>query len=591
MHKLIVLILGLLMLPASTLAASVNYRLAITQPQHHLAEVEVQFPQTDHDTLMIKMPNWRSGRYQLLPLADGVRRLQVTDAQGQPLEWQKVARGSWRVALTAPTRVTVRYQLYANELGDRSRHIDDSHGFLDASGVFMYSPEFRDQPLRVELSVPEAWRSVSGMDSPAPHQFVADNYDVLVDSPIETGVHQSVSFALDGRDYQVLFWGEGNYDVDAIVEDLRRLVAEGAALWGGYPYERYVFMIHATSGARGATEHLNSTVIQRTRNSFRKREQYLPFIATASHEFVHTWNVKAYRPAGLTPYDYQQENYTRLLWLAEGSTSYFQNQLLLRAGVITVEEFLQDVARRIERSEATPGRQWQSVAEASFNEWIATGGDYARNHSVNIYSEGYLASWALDLAIIDRTDADKSYRDLHRYLYQNHRLPDGFTEQDVKDGLRLLTGTSFEPWWQQAIDSPNVLDFDAMLAQVGLQRKGSDQDEVAELGLKVNEDQGLATVTHVRRDGPAWQAGLTTEDRVVAINGMRVPASQWQDRLAELPLDVPVSLTLFRRDRLMTLSLTPERRHPGKLVLEAQADVSPAQKAAFRAWAGIDWPY
>lgn len=170
-------------------------------------------------------------------------------------------------------------------------------------------------------------------------------------------------------------------------------------------------MVHATSGASGATEHLNSTVIQLPRFSFRERKDYLRFISTASHEFIHTWNVKAYRPAGLVPYDYQHENMTELLWIVEGSTSYFQGQLLLRAGVMTAKEFLEDLAKRIEKSELTPGREIQSVAEASLGEWSSTGGDYGINHSVNIYSEGDLASLALDFSLLTDSKLAHSYHD------------------------------------------------------------------------------------------------------------------------------------------------------------------------------------
>ncbi|WP_417347331.1 M61 family metallopeptidase [Ferrimonas sp.] len=584
-------VLGTLALATLSAQAQVQYGVELTQPQHHLATITAEFPRQQAGNFEFQLPDWRTGRYQLLPLADGIRRLEVTDADGHPLPVIKVNRSRWAVTLTEATKVSVRYQLYANELGDRTRHIDDSHAYLDASATFVYSPELRDQPVSVSLSVPGSWRSVSGMVSPEPHRFTADNYDVLVDSPIETGEHSSQSFRQDGRDYEVVFWGEGNYDQQQIIEDLQKLVAEGGKLWGGYPFERYVFMVHATSGASGATEHLNSTVIQRPRYRFHKRKDYVGFLSLASHEFIHTWNVKAYRPQGLVPYDYQSENYTRLLWLAEGSTSYFQKQLLLSAGLISPQEFLEDLAKRIERSETKPGAQVQSVAQASVDNWIATGGDYARNHSVNIYSEGYLASLSLDLEMIRRSDAKHHYRQLHRYLYEHHRLPKSFSEQDVLAGLKAVTGSDFSDWWQQTIDSPFQPDFDAMLTQLGLERAPQEKPEQVDLGLEITEEKGLAKVTHVRREGAAWQGGVTTGDQLVAINGMRLLPSQWQDRLSELPLDTPVTLTLFRRDRLMELAIKPGTQQAGKLKLQPMIDASEAQRRAFEAWAGVKWPF
>ncbi len=226
----------------------------------------------------------------------------------------------------------------------------------------------------MQLNVPQGWRSFSGMaKGDNEHQFVAPNYDVLADSPIETGINQHLTFSADGRDYELVIWGEGNYNATQMQKDLAKLVQQTEAIWQGYPYQRYVFIVHATDGARGATEHLNSTVIQRDRFTFGKREDYLAFLSTASHELVHTWNVKAYRPAELVPYDYLNPNYSKLLWISEGSTSYFQNQLLLRAGLMTKEEFYADLAKRLDKFVHTPGRLVQSVSESSFDSWISLG--------------------------------------------------------------------------------------------------------------------------------------------------------------------------------------------------------------------------
>ncbi len=195
-----------------------------------------------------------------------MRSFTAKDEQGNKLPWKRTASGEWLISLSKPTRVTVSYQLYANQLGQRVSHIDVSHAYLDASGVFVYSPEFRQESLKVSLKVPVKWNSYSGMArGKGSHQFIADNYDVLVDSPIETGISIHKEFRADGRDYELVIWGKGNYDVDKMVQDLTKLSGQAKAIWDDYPFKRYVYMVHATSGVRGATEHLNSTVIQRPR--------------------------------------------------------------------------------------------------------------------------------------------------------------------------------------------------------------------------------------------------------------------------------------------------------------------------------------
>ena len=190
--------------------ADVNYKIDLTQsPEHHLAKVEVVFPKVKSDSLTVNLPIWRTGKYTVLPLSDGIRTFTAKDSAGNELPWQRTETGEWRVKLTKPTAVTVTYQLYANELGSRTRHISATHAYLDASAVFMYGPKFRNEDVNVELEVPNGWRSFSGMDYGSnKHSFVAPNYDVLVDSPIETGINKHKSFTADGRDYELVIWGE-----------------------------------------------------------------------------------------------------------------------------------------------------------------------------------------------------------------------------------------------------------------------------------------------------------------------------------------------------------------------------------------------
>ena len=571
--------------------ADVNYQIDLTQSQHHLAQVSVDFPLSKASELNVQLPVWRTGKYQVLPLADSIRYLSAKDANGAELPVSRTANGEWTVSLSQPTAVSISYQLYLNKLGQRVGHIDASHAFLDASGTFVYSPEFRNEPVHVAMSVPSDWRSHSGMASgDEANTFVADNYDVLVDSPIETGINQQRHFSADGRDYELVIWGEGNYDVEQMVTDLTKLSGEADAIWDGYPFERYVYMVHATSGASGATEHLNSTIIQRPRFSYREREDYLGFIKTASHEFIHTWNVKAYRPQGLVPYDYQQENISELLWIAEGSTSYFQSQLLLRAGVITPQEFLEDLAKRISRSELTPGREVQSVAEASANQWTSTGGDYAINHSTNIYSEGFLVSMALDFSLLDETDLKSSYRDVHKALYRDHKIPAGYGVADVQQILQQLTGEDYTNWWQTNVNTPVTLDFPTLLSQAGLQISyGEDSKAIAFSGMEISGKS--LTLQQVLRDGPAWQAGIVLGDEIVAINGLKVTAGGFEARIKDFKPGADIEVTLFSDDKLKSVSLTLGEVQSGKLKLVSVKKPSRAQKAFFKAWSGIDWPF
>ena len=571
---------------------SVVVEISIENPQHHYAKVALNYKKVNIEQITLKLPTWRTGRYEILNLANGIREFTVYDGKGNELPWQKIDKDSWQIDNTLNKNIKITYQVYANQLGQRTRHIDDSHAFIDASTVVMYSDITRDFQHVIDLSVPPTWRSVSGLTSGShEHQFIAKNYDVLVDSPIETGVNEFHQFVVDGRDYELVIWGKGNYDSEKMLADLKVLVQQSKAIWQGYPFKRYVFMVHATSGARGATEHLNSTIIQRSRFKFSTRKDYLGFIATAAHEFVHTWNVKQYRPKGLVPYDYQHENYSTLLWLSEGSTSYLQDQLLMRGNLISTKEFFENLAKRITAHQHKPGRKAQSVAQSSFDKWLAEGGDYGNNHSVNIYSEGFLVSWLLDFSIIDKTALAKSYRDVHNILYQDYSIPKTFDEKDLLTILQRVTDSNYSSWWQENVHGYVDIDFAALLAKAGLQMSYGDKaKKKAWLGAKTKQTTNGLQITAVEKDSPAWQAGLTTDDIIVAVDSLRMADKNLTARLKNFTPNDRLSITFFRRDELLTRMVTLGEMPKSKLQIVPMKDASADQKAFFKHWTGVEFP-
>ncbi|HET9811556.1 MAG TPA: PDZ domain-containing protein [Sphingomicrobium sp.] len=586
------LIAAALLLASTSAQATVDYAIDLTAPEHHTGKVTVVFPQTAGPYLDVKMPAWRTGRYTIMNLANGVREFSATDGQGQPLRWEKVDKSTWRIHLDHPSAIRLNYELYADELSLRSRHIDDSHAYLDASAVFMYADPYRKDDVTVSLAVPPAWKSVSGMDSPSANRFVAGNWDILVDSPIETGIHKQFSFDEGGRDYEVVIWGEGNYDTDAIVTGLKKMVGEADTIWSGYPFHRYVFMIHATDGpGGGATEHRNSTVIQLPRYYF--GGHHLGFLSTASHEFIHTWNVKSYRGAGLVPYHYQSENYSDLLWVAEGSTSYFEDHLLLRAGLMKPEQYFATLANAIDHNRHTPGTSVQSVADASFNEWISVSGDRARNASTDIYSEGSLVSWMLDIALLEQTGGKVSYRDVHDALYKRFKSEDGrgFTAVDMRAILAELTGKSWDDWWARNVDSPvGKVDFGRLLDPVGLRLVEDNGPPAPYAGWSGNESDGGMRLTTVERGSPAWNAGFTPDDIIVALDGKRVSDSRFDEAIGEYQPGATVTVSYFRRDQLaqkqLTLGAAP-KNDPKVVTVDRPTR---AQKALFERWLLIPYP-
>lgn len=592
MKKYVYAFLALVLAPAAA-ADTVNYQLRISNAAQHTAEVSARFPASAKADPIVQLPNWRTGRYEILPLANGLRHVVAKTADGKPVPIRKTDKATWQLALPAGVPYTVSYELYANELGLRTRHIDDSHAYLNASAVFVYSPEFRTAPVIVKLEVPKDWQSRSGMPQDnCGHCFTADDYDVLTDSPIETGIHRFYKTMVDGKPIELVIWGDGNHDGEAMLKDLAAISKNTNALFGSTPYARYLYIVHATDGVRGATEHLNSTVIQTERWSFQPRSEYLKFARTAAHEFFHTWNVKAYRPAEMVPYDYQKENHTNLLWIAEGHTSYFENLITLRAGVQDEKQYLGDVSSTLAAYLRTPGRFEQSANESSFDEWIQPDGDRHANASVSIYPKGEMIGLAMDLMLRKESGGKKSLADVHRGLWQKHKVVQGgFTEADVLALLQQVSGRSWQDFWSRYVIGTEELPVLALLKDAGVEfvadKKPDDGKPFYAWGLSVapGEDGAFAKVTAVEKDGPAWKAGITAGDTLIAVNGNRLSAKNFAARSQQFGGGA-LSVDYFRRDAKASTTLMPKTQDGAGMKLQFTDKPTAAQLALRKAWLG-----
>ncbi len=569
--------------------ALVKYELDVDQPEHHLASVKAEFSQLKGEHLALRLPAWRTGRYKILNLANGLRQFTVVNKLGEPLSFKKTDKQTWLVDLKGANHIIVKYRVYAKQLSDRSRHIDDSHAFINASGYFLYSDQSREHQVRIDLNLPKGWDSISGMESgPNSHSYIAKNYDLLVDSPIEAGIFEHHKFKVEGIAYELAIWGRGNFDSKRMADDLSKMVKSASSIWDSAPFKRYVFIVHATSGVRGATEHVNSTIIQRKRFSFAPREKYLEFLATAAHEYVHTWNVKAYRAKGLVPYDYEKENYTPLLWLEEGSTSYFQYHLLLRAGLMSLDEYFQVLAKEIMEHEHTPGRLQQSLAQASFDKWIASSGDRAVNANVGIYDEGALVSLLLDLDLIIQSNGKVNYRQVHNALYKQFSLPNSFTEHDVKHVLSQLSGKDYQQWWNKFVDQPVSLNFIEVLGKVGLEL--NEFESAIDIGIKVSAKDGMTLIAEVEQNSAAWRAGLTPGDIILAIDGLRVYTDTFLSRIEQAKKADFITMTIFRRDELLERMVSMPKPSTTRYRIDFVDDPNISQQRLFEAWLDRRYP-
>ena len=581
--------------------ASVRYVVSFESRHEQLVDVEMRVTDWSDPTLQVHMPIWRPGRYEVLESAGGIRTLEAFNASGSPLAVEKTEKATWTIATPSRGDVTVRYRLYANSINNRTRHVDDTHAFLSGASVFLYCHERRNDPLTVTVRLPEGWRIACGLDAAASDAstLLASDYDQLVDSPIEAGIHTTRTLEVEGTPHEFVFWGRTDVVPEGFYEEAAKVVRVQHAIFGSFPHRRYVFMTHIGPGMGGGTEHVNSTIMQARPTVFDSAKDRRNFMALLSHEFFHTWNVKQFRPEGLKPYRYQRENYTKLLWVAEGTTSYYDELLCVRAGSWKPSHYLESLAKLVEEETTRPGAKVQSLESSSFDSWIKFNKPTPDgvNSTVSFYSKGALVSFMLDAAIRRDTFNGKTLDDLMRLLNQRFPLasPGAYTTADLLGMLRELTGRDYAPFFASYVSGTDPIDATEALATFGLAWKaeeGKGDDDKASrawLGMDVRDAEGTAQVSSVRSDGPGAAAGLMVDDQIIALDGIRLRAGDVDARLKRLEPGTKVTLTFFRRDLMRTAELTVAEKPTQGRKLTRVKEPTDAQKAAYEQWLGQPW--
>jgi predicted metalloprotease with PDZ domain len=579
----------------------ITYEIGFDRRNEQVVEISMRIAAWDQQHLDVHLPVWRPGRYEVLDVAGTVRTLGATDASGAALEVEKVAKSSWRIKTAGKGDVVVRYQIFANAINNRTRHVDDTHAFLSGASVFLFCHERRESPISVRLKLPTGWQVASGLDGVEgrPEELVASNYDQLVDSPIEAGIQTRRTITVANVPHEFAFWGRTESIPESLFTDSAKIIEAQHALFGSFPHRRYVFLTHIGPGLSGGTEHVNSTIIQFKPTAFDVPKDYRNVLALISHEFFHTWNVKNFRPAGLKPYDYIRENYTDLLWVAEGSTSYYDELICVRAGVWTPDQYLEALGKMIADEVARPGAAVQSVSEASFDAWIKFNRPTAdsMNSTVSFYTKGALVNFLLDASIREKTGNAKSLDDLMRALNDRFPLssPKGYTDQDMLAILKELTGHDYAAFYNDFVHGTTPIDPTEALSHFGLElheAEVKDDDKSARVwtGLDLKDADGAAVVSVVRTDSPAAVAGLMVDDAIVAIDGLRLRTADLESHLKKLAPGAKVSFTLFRRDQLRSIEVTLAEKPRAKGKLKRMKEATAEQKASYKAWLGVEWP-
>ena len=588
-------------------APEISYTVSMPRPHTHLFDVEarLRYRASPPAALDLLMPVWTPGSYLVREFERHVQGFEARDASGRTLNWAKTNKNTWRVETAGAREVRVRYSVYANELSVRTSELNDRHAFWNNANLLVYPDGLLGAPSTLKVEPFRDWKIATGLPAVpgAPNTFRAEDFDVLYDSPFLVSNFKTLSFEVRGVPHRIVIDGEGNYDPERLRRDAQRITEAAVEVMREIPYRDYTYMVMLAPARGGGLEHFNSTALILRRFGFKTAEEWVGVHTLFAHEIFHVWNVKLIRPDVLGPFDYTRENYTRLLWVAEGVTNYYESLLVRRAGLMTERQFLNLMAQEVQKLQETPGRLEQSLEEASFDAWI----EYYRqdeqtvNAAVSYYDKGAIVALLLDLEIRRRSNGARSLDDVMRALYSDYfKKGRNYTPADFQREAERAAGTGLEEFFRRYVRGREELDYNTSLAWAGLRldtasdAAGRPAPTAADLGATFAKDgeqvvgkavpPGALVIKTVPADTAAYEQGLNAGDQVVAVDGYRATLAFLNERLSDKRPGETLALTVFRGDELRTLDVKVGARAAATYRIVPAANATEQQKRNYQSW-------
>jgi predicted metalloprotease with PDZ domain len=458
----------------------------------------------------------------------------------------------------------VKYEVYAFELSVRTPFLDLTHGFVSGTGVFMYTEKSKNQAGEVTVIPHDSFKRIStSLPVDAGYKgigqrFQFENYDQLVDCPMEIGNQEIFEFTAAGVIHTVAMYGEANFNVEQLKRDMAKIVEAETAVIGKNPNKIYTFIVHNVVDGQGGLEHMNSTVLSVNRWTYAGK-QYVDFLNLVAHEYFHLWNVKRIRPVELGPFNYDTENYTSLLWVMEGFTSYYDELILRRTGFYTEEEFLAKLQSSINYVEGTPGSRVQPVAHASFDAWVKAyrPNENSSNTTMTYYSRGSVLASVIDAMIVTETDGKKCLDHFLQQLYATYYegLKRGFSETEFKMELAKFVGKNMDDFFAKYVDGTEIIPYKEFYGPVGLNVQDVTTNNPS-FGASVREEGGKVMVKSVRFGSSAEEAGISVGDEIIGCNGYRVDQSMFEGMMSGMSSFESCEILVAREEQLFSVKAT-----------------------------------
>ncbi|MFI8008594.1 M61 family metallopeptidase [Acinetobacter sp. ABJ_C4_1] len=540
-----------------------HYQIEFDDYKQHLVHVTIRFLANPNQELWL--PTWIPGSYLIREFSKHIEAVKAYDEAGRMLNIKKTEKNRWRLFNTDHELITVEYDVYAYDLSVRGAYVDQTRLYINPACVCLGLDGQEQSACELEIFLPDELKHFQLATGLASKSLVkgrftlkADHYDQLIDSPFELADQTRFSFEAHGIAHEFAISGQHSTNVDRLKADIEKICAAEIEMFGSAPFKNYTFMTMATGNSYGGLEHCNSTSLITPRDDLPKSNEptepskdYQRFLGLCSHEYFHSWLVKFIRPENFANYNLHQEGYTSLLWIFEGFTSYYDDLILLRSGVISQKSYLDLLKSQLDRYLQNPGRFVQTVAESSFDAWIKfyRPDENTNNAGTSYYNKGALVALCLDLGLRLR---GSSLDALMRRLYENTQNGIQVNERTVFDLCEELTGDSWVEQINHLINTTDELPLDQLFPEFGLSYTFKN-DKTLAYGLKLTDKPEGVLVQNAQREGAGAKAGISANDVIIAIDGLKATTKLIEKYAKQKGI---YQVLAFRRDELLSFEVT-----------------------------------
>ncbi|WP_180049228.1 M61 family metallopeptidase [Acinetobacter sp. YH12105] len=539
-----------------------HYQIEFDDYRQHLIHVTVRF--LADPTQILSLPTWIPGSYLIREFSKHIEAVKAYDEDGRQLQIQKFEKNKWRLFNTDHELITVEYDVYAYDLSVRGAYVDQNRLYVNPACACLGLEGQENKEIELEIFLPDElkhFQLATGMQSKSlvkgRFTLKAKNYAELIDAPFELAEQTRFSFEANGIPHEFVVSGKHAMNAARMQQDIEKICSTEISMFGSAPFADYTFMTMATGNSYGGLEHPNSTSLISPRDDLPKANEpeepskdYQRFLGLCSHEYFHSWLVKFIRPENFVNYDLNREGYTSLLWIFEGFTSYYDDLILLRSGVINQESYIALLKVQIDRYLQNPGRAIQSVSESSFDAWVKfyRQDENSNNAGTSYYNKGCLVALCLDLGLRLR---GSSLDALMRRLYENAQKGVQVHERTIFELCKELTGDDWSEQINHLINTTDELPLDQLLPEFGI-GYNLKNDKSLPFGLKLVDKPEGVLVQSARRDSTAVVAGLSANDVIIAIDGLKATTKLMESYAKQ---EGVYTMHAFRRDELMSFDV------------------------------------